>query len=191
MEPQNQSALALLWQMLCLLADRTVGNILRMLLQISLPKKDRGPVSWGFVATLAVTLVFGLVMLFSASYSSGYNSKYKDIYHYIGPQFMIAVVGFVAMLGISRINYRALRYGKTALYIVTIILMVIAAFFTKDDTNGTYRWAYVFGISIQPSELAATAIKTPPFTMAWFSRFCPFCPFWCLCSSRSTAPAWR
>ena len=158
MEPQNQSALALLWQMLCLLADRTVGNILRMLLQISLPKKDRGPVSWGFVATLAVTLVFGLVMLFSASYSSGYNSKYKDIYHYIGPQFMIAVVGFAAMLGISRINYRALRYGKTALYIVTIILMVIAAFFTKDDTNGTYRWAYVFGISIQPSELAKFSV---------------------------------
>ena len=98
MEPQNQNALSLLWQMLCLLADRTVGNILRMLLQISLPKKDRGPLSWGFVATLAVTLVFGLIMLFSASYSSGYNSKYHDIYHYIGPQFTIAVLGFAAMM---------------------------------------------------------------------------------------------
>lgn len=158
MEPQNQNALSLLWQMLCLLADRTVGNILRMLLQISLPKKDRGPLSWGFVATLAVTLVFGLIMLFSASYSSGYNSKYHDIYHYIGPQFTIAVLGFAAMLGISRINYRALRYGKTAFYIVTIFLMIIAAFFTKDDTNGTYRWAYVFGISIQPSELAKFSV---------------------------------
>ena len=158
MEPQNQNALSLLWQMLRLLADRTVGNILRMLLQISLPKKDRGPLSWGFVATLAVTLVFGLIMLFSASYSSGYNSKYHDIYHYIGPQFTIAVLGFAAMLGISRINYRALRYGKTAFYIVTILLMIIAAFFTKDDTNGTYRWAYVFGISIQPSELAKFSV---------------------------------
>ena len=38
MEPQNQNALSLLWQMLCLLADRTVGNILRMLLQIQFHK---------------------------------------------------------------------------------------------------------------------------------------------------------
>ena len=71
--------------LLTLLLDRTVGNILRMMQVIRLPREERGRVSWGFVATLAVTLAYGLIMLFSASYSSGYN-RYEDIYHFIKPQ---------------------------------------------------------------------------------------------------------
>ena len=64
--------------LLALILDHSVGNIIRMLRVIRLPKEERGPVSWGFVGTLAVTLVYGLVMLFSASYSSGYT-RYGDI----------------------------------------------------------------------------------------------------------------
>ena len=58
--------------LLGLLFDHTIGNILRMLAVIRLPKLERGPVSHGFVATLIVIMGYGLVMLFSASYSSGY-----------------------------------------------------------------------------------------------------------------------
>ena len=157
MNSENQSVLGLLGQLLGIAVDRTVGNILRMLLQLTLPKKERGRLSWPFVATLAVTLVFGLVMLFSASYSAGY-SRYGDIYHYIRPQLIIAAAGFVLMLLLSNFNYRSLRYIKAVFYILTIVLMIMAAFFTEGDTNGTYRWVYIFGISIQPSELAKFAI---------------------------------
>ena len=71
--------------LLGVLFDHTIGNILRMLAVIRLPKLERGRVSRGFVATLIVIMGYGLVMLFSASYSSGY-ANYGDVYHFIRPQ---------------------------------------------------------------------------------------------------------
>ena len=139
--------------LLGLLFDHTIGNILRMLAVIRLPKLERGPVSHGFVATLIVIMGYGLVMLFSASYSSGY-ANYGDVYHFIRPQGVIAVLGLVAMLIISNINYRALRYMNESFYIITVVLL-IAALLSPEDTNGTYRWVYLpGGASFQPSELA-------------------------------------
>ena len=78
-----------------------------------------------FVITLLLVLIYGLIMLFSASYSSGYT-KYGDIYHFIKPQANVAVVGFAAMLFLSRINYRALRYLNETFYFVTLVLLVVA-----------------------------------------------------------------
>ena len=143
--------------LLALILDRSVGNIIRMLRVIRLPKAERGPVSWGFVGTLAVTLAYGLIMLFSASYSSGYT-KYGDIYHFIKPQAIVAVFGFAVMLFLSRINYRALRYLNETFYFVTLVLLVVALFMPS-DSNGCYRWVYFpGGLSLQPSEMAKFAI---------------------------------
>lgn len=143
--------------LLALILDHSVGNIIRMLRVIRLPREERGTVSWGFVGTLAVTLAYGLIMLFSASYSSGY-SKYGDIYHFIKPQAIVAVVGFAAMLFMSRINYRALRYLNETFYFVTLVLLVVALFMPS-DSNGCYRWVYFpGGMSLQPSEMAKFAI---------------------------------
>lgn len=143
--------------LLALILDHSVGNIIRMLRVIRLPKAERGPVSWGFVGTLAVTLAYGLIMLFSASYSSGYT-KYGDIYHFIKPQAIVAVVGFAAMLFMSRINYRALRYLNETFYFVTLVLLIVALFMPS-DSNGCYRWVYFpGGMSLQPSEMAKFAI---------------------------------
>lgn len=143
--------------LLALILDHSVGNIFRMLRVIRLPKAERGTVSWGFVGTLAVTLAYGLIMLFSASYSSGYT-KYGDIYHFIKPQFIVAVAGFIAMLFMSRINYRALRYLNETFYVITLVLLVVALFMPS-DSNGCYRWVYFpGGLSLQPSEMAKFAI---------------------------------
>lgn len=143
--------------LLALILDRSIGNIIRMLRVIRLPKAERGPVSWGFVGTLAVTLAYGLIMLFSASYSSGYT-KYGDIYHFIKPQAIVAVFGFAVMLFLSRINYRALRYLNDTFYFVTLVLLVVALFMPS-DSNGCYRWVYFpGGMSLQPSEMAKFAI---------------------------------
>ena len=60
--------------LLMLLLDRTFGNLFRMLRNIRLPKEERGPLSWNFVGALALVMIYGLIMLFSASYTSGYNN---------------------------------------------------------------------------------------------------------------------
>ena len=82
--------------LLGLLFDHTIGNILRMLAVIRLPKLERGPVSHGFVATLIVIMGYGLVMLFSASYAYSYY-YFDNSYHFITPQALFAILGLVFM----------------------------------------------------------------------------------------------
>ena len=69
------TAVSIVRTLLGLLFDHTIGNIVRMIPIIRLPKLERGPVSRGFLALLLVILFFGLTMLFSASYSSAYATS--------------------------------------------------------------------------------------------------------------------
>ena len=114
-----------LYGILGVILDRTFGNIIRMLRVIRLPKEERGHLSWTFVGTLAVILAYGLIMMFSASYSSGYTNHGGNIYYFIKPQAIVAAVGFVVMLGVSLINYRALRYMFWTFYVITLALLVL------------------------------------------------------------------
>lgn len=132
--------------------DLAFGNIGRFFKEISFRKEERGPVSWSFVGTLLLVLVYGLIMLFSASYSTGYYRKGGDIYFFIKPQVIVAVIGIAMMFIISNINYRSLRHMQWYLYALTLALLVLALF--SEPQNGCYRWVYLFGSSLQPSELA-------------------------------------
>lgn len=147
------TAMSIVRTLLGLLFDHTIGNIVRMIPIIRLPKLERGPVSRGFLALLLGILFFGLTMLFSASYSSAYATSGK-LYSIIKPQVMIAIVGLFFMWVLSNINYRALRLMSESLYIITIVLLILTLL-SPEDTNGTYRWVYLpGGASFQPSELA-------------------------------------
>ena len=147
------TAVSIVRTLLGLLFDHTIGNIVRMIPIIRLPKLERGPVSRGFLAMLLGILFFGLTMLFSASYSSAYATSGK-LYSIIKPQVMIAIVGLFFMWVLSNINYRALRLMSESLYIMTVVLLILTLL-SPEDTNGTYRWVYLpGGASFQPSELA-------------------------------------
>lgn len=118
------TAMSIVRTLLGLLFDHTIGNIVRMIPIIRLPKLERGPVSRGFLALLLGILFFGLTMLFSASYSSAYATSGK-LYSIIKPQVMIAIVGLFFMWVLSNINYRALRLMSESLYIITIVLLIL------------------------------------------------------------------
>ena len=125
------TAMSIVRTLLGLLFDHTIGNIVRMIPIIRLPKLERGPVSRGFLALLLGILFFGLTMLFSASYSSAYATSGK-LYSIIKPQVMIALVGLAFMWILSKINYRALRLMSESLYIITIVLLILALLSPED-----------------------------------------------------------
>ena len=120
------TAVSIVRTLLGLLFDHTIGNIVRMVPIIRLPKLERGPVSRGFLALLLGILFFGLTMLFSASYSSAYATSGK-LYSIIKPQVMVAIVGLFFMWVLSNINYRALRLMSESLYIITVVLLILTA----------------------------------------------------------------
>lgn len=128
------------------------GNFIRFLKNLRFKKEEKGNLSYGFVAVLVILLLYGLITLFSASYVTAYYRRNGDIYSYIRPQMIVAVIGVALMYGISRFNYRSLRYLNGALYVFTIALLILALF--SEEQNGCHRWIYIFKQSFQPSELA-------------------------------------
>ena len=127
-------------------------------------KKYKGPLSWyqkdpgpwshlliNWLATLAVIMVFGLVMLFSASYTTGYL-RMGSSFHYINRQLLYAGVGLVLMFAMSRVDHRALRRLAVPGYWIVLVLLGITL--TMAPLNGCRRWLRFGGFTIQTSEVA-------------------------------------
>ena len=116
-------------------------------------EKNQGPwskvlVNW--LATLVVIIVFGFIMLFSASYTTGYIRKGDSLY-YIKDQLRSLIFGLAAMYVFSRLNMRFLRKLVGPGYVVTILMLIAVLFSTP--INGCKRWLNL-GMSIQVSEIA-------------------------------------
>ena len=117
-------------------------------------QRDPGP--WtplliGWMATLALIIVFGLVMLFSASYTTGYL-RHGDSYHFIRSQAIYAAAGVGLMLFFSYIDLRFIRRMVWAGYIVSLVLLVAVLF--CEPINGCRRWINISGLpTLQASEL--------------------------------------
>jgi cell division protein FtsW len=110
------------------------------------------------VATLVVTLVlvlFGLIMMYSASYASAIY-MFGDGFRYIRTQAIYAVLGIIAMLVISNINYRILHRFSWLILGITMLLMLITLF--MPEINGAKRWIIIGGFTFQPSELMKFAV---------------------------------
>ena len=105
-------------------------------------------INW--LATLAVIIVFGLIMLFSASYTTGYL-RMGDSFYYIKSQVFCLGLGLAVMLLFSRIDHRFLRRMVWPGYVVCIVMLIAVLF--SAPLNGCRRWLRI-GFTIQVSEIA-------------------------------------
>ncbi len=116
----------------------------------------KGPLPMYFLATYAILQTLGLLMLFSASYASSYIES-QDSYAVVTNQFIWTMLGVVAMLVISRIDYHAYERWIYPGYGVVIVLLLVVQF-TCDPLNYAKRWLYWEGVTfiptIQVSEIA-------------------------------------
>ena len=120
------------------------------------PKHRRGKIDVTFLVLVLVLLTFGLVMLFSASYAFAFYNEGNSFY-YIERQLFFAVVGVVAMLAVSQVNYKILQKYSLLLFAGAVVLLLIADIFMRDQ-YGFARWIYIGTFSFQPSEIAKFAI---------------------------------
>ena len=90
-------------------------------------QRDPGPwppILLNWMATLAIIMVFGLVMLFSASYTTGYL-RFGDSFHYIKSQLLCTVLGLGMMFLFSYFDHRFLRRMVKLGYVVCLIQLVL------------------------------------------------------------------
>ncbi len=99
---------------------------------------------------ILILLCFGLVMCFSASAPSA-KQVMGDSYYYFRKQLLVAILGFIGMLFVMRIDYHKLAKKVLLFLAVTVILLLVVLAFPEQ--NGGKRWINI-GISFQPSELA-------------------------------------
>ena len=120
----------------------------------SIFQRDPGPwprILLNWMATLFIIMVFGLVMLFSASYTTGYL-RFGDSFHYIKSQLLCTVLGLGMMFLFSYVDHRFLRSVVKLGYFVCIVLLVLVLF--SSPINGCRRWISFGGLTLQASEVA-------------------------------------
>ena len=108
----------------------------------------------GVFFSVMLLLVIGLIALFSASYSNALFYQDSATY-FISKQGMVAAAGVVAMIVISKINYKIYARFSGIIMIVSIILLILVAIPGIGTwRNGARRWLFGF----QPSELAKITV---------------------------------
>ena len=115
-----------------------------------------GSIDIPFLGLTIAILTIGLIMLFSASYPYAYYYKDSSYYYFIR-QILFAVAGLVAMLLMSKINYKILKAIYKPVFVVTIALLVIVLFHHTNVQNFK-RWIPLGPVTIQPSDLAKFTI---------------------------------
>lgn len=106
-----------------------------------------------FFGIVVVLMVFGLAMMFSASYAASMQD-YNDGYYIFRRQLLCTVLGFGALFFASFLDYNFFFNTKVTylFFLVSLLTCVYTALFGI-DVEGAKRWITVKGITFQPSEL--------------------------------------
>ncbi len=109
----------------------------------------------GFLVTVIMLVVLGLIMVFSASYPSA-NYRYGNGLYFITRQAIWAVVGAAAMFFTAKVDYRV--YKKFVVPIMAATVVLLALVLASKPINGARRWLGVGSFSFQPSEFAKISV---------------------------------
>ncbi len=117
---------------------------------------ERGMLDLPFLLLTLLLVIIGLVMMYSASYARAYAETGNAAY-YFTRQAIFAVLGIVAMMVISRLNYQIWRMAAFPMLAVSVVLLLLVALFGEEE-GGAKRWFSIAGITFQPSEVAKLAV---------------------------------
>ena len=110
------------------------------------------PIDFTLIITILVLLTIGLVMVLSASSPTALaesGNSYRDF----SKQLLFAVLGILAMLFISKIDYRFYQKFYKHAWILALVLLALVLIVGR-SVNGAKRWIYVTeSLSVQPSEI--------------------------------------
>lgn len=105
------------------------------------------------LVALAILIIFGLALLFSASWVVSY-AKYSNTYHYFLKQLISLGAGLLVFFVASKIDYHWWRKFASFFLFFSIVLLVLVFIPGLRSDYGTARsWINIFGVSFQPAEL--------------------------------------
>lgn len=105
-----------------------------------------------FCLLIFTLLVFGIVMMFSASYARAL-AEVGDGYYYVDRQIRSAIIGLVAMILISFLDYHFFQNTWIAylIFVGTYLVTLVTTFIGSSTADAT-RWLEIGSFQLQPSE---------------------------------------
>jgi cell division protein FtsW len=122
------------------------------------PRRPAGSPDYVLLLTIAGLLLFGLVMVYSASVVAAYTA-YRNQFYFLGKQLLSAGIGLAALLVLMRIDYHYLRaVSVPGLVLAVVLLAAVLLPGIGSEVYGAQRWIVVGSFQLQPSELAKLAL---------------------------------
>lgn len=110
------------------------------------------------VMLVAILVIFGVVMIFSASYYKSINESGSP-YGYLKKQFIFAIIGATAMWVLSYVDYHNFKgWIAEGFAVVSIILLLLVITSVGATVNGSSRWIHLGPITIMPGEIVKAAV---------------------------------
>ena len=122
--------------------------------------KESGKTVYLLLAYFIILLVFGLVMLSSASAAVGHE-QFGDAYFFIKRQMLYGVLpGLFLFFFFSKFSYQKLKRFSLPFFVLSILLLLLVFVPGLGSSYGTVNrsWLNFWGFSFQPAELAKLAL---------------------------------
>ena len=120
-------------------------------------KRSQRFYDYSLLFTIAFLIMFGLLMIYSASSYKAQIDYNGNAAYFMTRQGVIALVGFLVMIGISKLDYRwYAKFYKLAI-LVSWVLMIAVSLVGR-QVNGKRRWLGVGPLSFQPTELVKITV---------------------------------
>jgi cell division protein FtsW len=119
--------------------------------------KRVGVDKWLF-GTVLLLVLFGLVMVFSASAVMAQEDRGSP-YAYLAKQALWVALGMVALFALMQVDYKRYNNRPVVAAAVGLTTMLLVGVFAMHDSHHTHRW-FRFGplFTFQPSELATPVL---------------------------------
>lgn len=130
-----------------------MSSLKQTLNKLLAPRASEHAPDKNLIITVGVIIVFGLIMLSSATAAVAYYD-HGDSYYFFKHQLFGLAVGLLAFYFFSRVDYH--RWGKYAFWflVVSVLLLLLVFIPGLSAHYGKARsWINIFGYSLQPSEL--------------------------------------
>ena len=127
-----------------------------MSLSAHLHKHRQGEADYVLLSYILILLVFGLIMLTSASSVIAFD-KFGDSYFFVKRQVLFGLLpGVFAFFFFSKLPYEWLKkIGVWIFYVsISLLLAVLIPGVGQQLNTGARSWLLIGGFSLQPSELA-------------------------------------
>jgi cell division protein FtsW len=112
-----------------------------------------------FIISTTVLVVFGLIMVYSASFVEGFtNPNIQDGSYIFRHQLLLAGAGVLALGATMAIDYRVWNSPLSWLPWAIVVVLLALTWAMGNEELGGRRWFDLFGYNLQPSEFAKVAM---------------------------------